>query len=92
MGYFTPKFILNIPEPSPNFVISSLLPFMLRKRKGKKRGEEKRKRVRRAVWFSEFGKAIQVKFEALRYFSGCNPVMIDLVSYLFIFVDLNWGS
>ena len=51
MRYFTPKFILKNPEPSPNFVISSLLPFMLRKRKGKKGGEEKRKKVREIMNF-----------------------------------------
>ena len=72
MGYFTPKSILINPEPSLNFVISSLLPFILRKRKRKKGGEEKRKRAKRSVWFSKFRLVLQVKFEEEKHLLGCN--------------------
>ena len=47
-------------------------PFMLRKRKGKKREEEKRKRAKRAVWLFKFRQAFQVKFEDQKYFRGYN--------------------
>ena len=42
------------------------------KKRKKKREEEKRKRASRAVQFSKFGQAFQVKFEDQKYFRGSN--------------------